>query len=107
MNPPDYYPVPDEVLEAARLSITKVLASGNIDQKTTELLTNMLMGGEWPDNSIYKHIPDTYKNMHFAILYFLPSVEEKMRKKPNQNHYQSMHSALTYFKAYLNAPQNP
>lgn len=107
MNPPDYYPVPSEVLEAARLSITKALASGNTDQKTTELLTNMLMGGEWPNNSIYKHIPETYKNIHFAILYFLPSVEEKIRKKHNQNHYTSMNLALTYFKKYIDEPQNP
>lgn len=107
MNPPDYYPVPSELLEAARLSITKVLASGNIDQKTTELLTNMLMGGEWPDNSIYKHIPETYKNIYFAILYFLPSVGEKRSEKHNENHYTSMNLALIYFKAYLNEPQNP
>ena len=103
MNHPDYYYVPDEVLEAAERAIIKYLASGNHHIKLKESLTNMLVGGEWPDNSIRYNMPpeETFRK---ALLYLLPSYEEISRKEIHTNHSSHMLSALNAFKEYLNEP---
>lgn len=103
MNPPDYYHVPEEVLDAAKRAIIKYLASGNPHPKLKEPLTNMLVGGEWPDNSISRYLPieGTFRS---ALLYFLPCDEEISRKEDHPNHSSHMWSALNKLEDYLNEP---
>lgn len=107
MNPPDYYPVPAELLEAARLAIIKYLASEDVDSLKAEALTTMLMGGDWVKIIVAESMFTGNKTMYNAFLYFLPSEEEEDERTPHESHTFFMKLALECFRRYLDEPQNP
>ena len=104
MNHPDYYHVPDEVLEAAERAIIKYLASGDVDSLRAEALTTMLMGGDWIDNHDADVVFPNNENIKSAFLYLLPSRTEKECKETDERHSSYMELALKYFIRYIDEP---
>ena len=103
MNPPDYYPLPAEVLEVAELACKKYLASSETIPEVVELVTDLLMGGDWPDCSIIVHDIVHLSCFYKAMYYLLPTEGEKKRRVKSRR-YQYHTITFNHFKKYLDEP---
>ena len=104
MNPPDYYPVPSDVLEAAERAFKKYLVSDGASFKLREIVSNMLMGCEWgPCQAIPLNASCTKNNEFFVwgLHYLLPTRGAIIKKNIRSDHSHHMKEALWFFKEYL------
>lgn len=102
MNPPDYYPVPDEVLEAAERACKKYLASSETIPEVVEIVIDLLMGVDWPECDAFddlRHLSLFYKGLYF-LLPTIDEIDEKVMKESNKY----FESTCAFFKEYLNEP---
>ena len=111
MNPPDYYPVPYDVMELFEAACKKYITSPDSPQKGIELVVGWLMGGEWApcDNieNVLRPFGSMFCDFTIGCINIMPLNDEIKANKQVTDCNKYFREAAKNFKKYLNEPQNP
>ena len=102
MNPPDYYPVPSEVLEAAEPACKKYIASSETIPEVVEIVIDLLMGSDWPECDVLDDL--RHRSLFYKALYYLLPTTDEINRKVLKESNKYFESACAYFKEYLDEP---
>lgn len=102
MNPPDYYSVPNAVLEAAEPACKKYLASSETIPEVVEIVIDLLMGRDWPECDVLDDL--RHLSLFYKALYFLLPTTDEINREVLSGSDKYFGYACQYFKEYLNEP---
>lgn len=108
MNPPDYYPVPYDVMELFEAACKKYIALPNSPQKGIELVVGWLMGEEWSScnkiETVLAPFGGKLCNFTMGCINMMPLDEEIRANKQALKCGYYFREAAKSFKAYLDEP---
>lgn len=108
MNPPPFLEVSAELLDVAEKAMHNYLASGNCSPVLSEIVTNILLGGEWGcvDNMFFES-QDHEIYIKSGVVNMLPSALEQRREIKDGGRDGWNRTAYHHFVEHLRKNQNP
>lgn len=108
MNPPPFLEVSAELLDVAEKAMHNYLASGNCSPVLSEIVTDMLLGGEWRCvDSVFFEAHDHEIYIKSGVLNMLPSPSELKTQKNSSSRDKWNITAYNHFVKHLRRNQNP
>jgi len=109
MNPPPFLEISAELLDVAEKAMHNYLASGNCSPVLSEIVTDMLLGGEWEcvDSVFFESQEDHEMYVRSGVINMLPTALEQRRKIKEGGRDGWNKTAYNHFVMHLRKNQNP
>jgi hypothetical protein len=108
MNPPPFLEISAELLDVAEKAMHNYLASGNCSPVLSEIVTNLLLGGEWGCfDSVFFEAYDHEIYIKSGVLNMLPSPSELKTQKNSSSRDKWNRTAYNHFVMHLSKKPKP